>query len=56
MGFNPICFAVEDAVATVEHVKAHGVEVRSELPMFHNRRLFFLTGPKGITVELAQWD
>jgi len=56
LGFNHICFAVDDAEATVNYVKAHGVEARSELKGFHNRRLFFLTGPEGITVELAQWE
>ncbi len=56
LGFNHICFAVDDAEATINHVKAHGVQVRSELKGFHNRRLFFLTGPEGITVELAQWE
>lgn len=55
LGFNHICFAVDDAAATVEHLKAHGVEVRSELSDFHNRRLFFLTGPEGVTIELAEW-
>ena len=56
IGFNHICFAVDDAAATVEHLKANGVEVRSELKAFHNRRLYFLTGPEGITVELAEWE
>ena len=56
IGFNHICFAVDDAEATVRHLGSHGVEVRGELSGFHNRRLFFLTGPEGITVELAQWD
>ncbi len=56
LGFNHICFAVDDAQATVDRLKAEGVEVRAELTAFHNRRLFFLTGPEGITVELAQWQ
>ncbi len=56
IGFNHICFAVDDAEATVEHLRSHDVEVRHELKGFHNRRLFFVTGPDGITVELAQWD
>jgi catechol 2,3-dioxygenase-like lactoylglutathione lyase family enzyme len=55
-GFNHICFAVDDAEAMVERLKSRGVEVRGELEGFHNRRLFFLSGPEGITVELAQWD
>lgn len=56
IGFNHICFAVDDAEATVEHLKSNGVQVHGELKGFHNRRLFFVTGPEGITVELAQWD
>jgi catechol 2,3-dioxygenase-like lactoylglutathione lyase family enzyme len=56
LGFNHICFAVDDAEAIVKHLKDNGVEVRSELRLFHNRQLFFLTGPEGITVELAQWQ
>ena len=56
IGFNHICFAVDDAAATVERLKAHGIEVRGELAGFHQRRLFFLTGPEGITVELAEWE
>jgi len=56
IGFNHICFAVDDAIAMVEDLASKGVEVRSELKGFHNRHLFFLTGPEGITVELAQWS
>jgi catechol 2,3-dioxygenase-like lactoylglutathione lyase family enzyme len=56
IGFNHICFAVDDAAATVERLKAAGVEVRGELDGFHQRRLFFITGPEGVTVELAQWQ
>ena len=56
LGFNHICFAVDDAEAVVTHLRSHGVVVRGELEGFHNRRLFFVTGPEGITVELAQWD
>jgi catechol 2,3-dioxygenase-like lactoylglutathione lyase family enzyme len=55
LGFNHICFAVDDAETTVAHLKANGVEVRGELKGFHNRQLYFLTGPEGVTVELAQW-
>jgi len=55
-GFNHICFAVDDVEATVRHLESHDVEVRSELKDFHNRQLFFVTGPEGVTIELAQWD
>jgi catechol 2,3-dioxygenase-like lactoylglutathione lyase family enzyme len=56
IGFNHICFAVDDAGATVARLKAAGVEVRGELEAFHQRRLFFVTGPEGIAVELAEWQ
>lgn len=56
VGFNHICFAVDDARATAEYLRMNGVEVRGELQGFHDRRLFFVTGPEDITVELAQWD
>ena len=56
VGFNHICFAVDDAPAMVRHLEANGVEVRGRLAGFHNRLLYFVTGPEGITVELAQWD
>jgi catechol 2,3-dioxygenase-like lactoylglutathione lyase family enzyme len=56
IGFNHICFAVDDVEAMVERLRDNGVEVRSELQGFHDRLLYFLTGPEGITVELAQWD
>lgn len=56
LGFNHICFAVDDVEAMVEDLRANGVEVRGELGGFHNRQLYFLTGPEGITVELAQWS
>jgi catechol 2,3-dioxygenase-like lactoylglutathione lyase family enzyme len=55
VGFNHICFAVDDAEAMVRDLHSCGVEVRGELKDFHDRKLFFLTGPEGITVELAQW-
>ncbi|MEM9635933.1 MAG: VOC family protein [Pseudomonadota bacterium] len=54
-GYNHICFKVNDAEAMVEKLKSNGVEVRSELKGFHERLLYFITGPEGITIELAQW-
>lgn len=56
LGFNHVCFAVDDMDAVIDHLKANGVEIRGELKGFHDRRLVFLTGPDGITVELAQWS
>jgi hypothetical protein len=32
-----------------------GIELRNEIMEFHDRKLVFLSGPEGVTVELAQW-
>jgi catechol 2,3-dioxygenase-like lactoylglutathione lyase family enzyme len=56
LGFNHICFAVEDLEAEVARLKANRVQPRNDIMYFHDRKLVFLTGPEGITVELAQWD
>lgn len=56
LGFNHVCFAVEDLDAQVATLKANGVELRNDVMSFHDRKLAFLSGPEGITVELAQWD
>ena len=55
VGFNPICFAVDDLEATVARLQARGVELRNGVMEFHHRKLVFLRGPEGITVELAEW-
>ena len=54
-GYNHICFAVTDLESEVKRLTAHGVALRSEVLDFHARKLVFLSGPEGITVELAGW-
>ncbi len=54
IGFNHICFAVDDIEAEVSRMKAAGYRTRNEIMSFHGRRLVFLVGPEGITVELSQ--
>lgn len=56
VGFNHLCFAVADIEAEVVRLKANGVKFRNELLDYHRRRIVFLEGPEGITLELAQWD
>ena len=56
LGFNHICFAVDDLEAEVAKLKANGVRFRNEVMDFHNRKLVFISGPEGVTVELAEWD
>ncbi|HET8637418.1 MAG TPA: VOC family protein, partial [Acidobacteriaceae bacterium] len=56
LGFNHVCFAVDDLEAEVARLQAQGVQLRNEIMAFHDRKLVFLSGPEGITVELAEWD
>jgi catechol 2,3-dioxygenase-like lactoylglutathione lyase family enzyme len=47
---------VDDLEAEVARLTAEGVQLRNEVMDFHNRKLVFLLGPEGVTVELAEWD
>jgi catechol 2,3-dioxygenase-like lactoylglutathione lyase family enzyme len=55
LGFNHICFAVDDLDGEVGKLKAAGVRLRNEVMQFHSRKLVFVYGPEDITVELAEW-
>ena len=56
LGFNHVCLAVDDIEAQVQNLRRSGVEVRNAIMTFRDRKLvFLLTGPEGVTVELAQW-
>lgn len=55
LGFNHVCFAVDNLEAEVARLKPKGVQLRNEVMYFHNRKLVFLSGPEGITVELSEW-
>ncbi len=55
IGFNHICFAVDDLDGLVARVTAAGVRLRNQPMVFHDRKLVFLEGPDGVVVELAQW-
>ena len=55
LGFNHVCFKVEDIEAEVRRLIKSGIELRNEIMEFHDRKLVFLRGPEGVTVELAQW-
>lgn len=56
LGFNHVCFAVDDLDAALERLRAAAVEVRNDVLEFHDRRLVFVRGPGDITVELAEWQ
>ena len=55
LGVNHICFAVDDLNSEVARLTAAGIKLRNQVMDFHNRKLVFLQGPEGLTVELAQW-
>ena len=55
VGFNHVCFAVDDLEAEVARLRAHGVQMRNDVLDFHARKLIFLKGPEGITIELSEW-
>jgi catechol 2,3-dioxygenase-like lactoylglutathione lyase family enzyme len=56
LGYNHICFAVDDLDATLARLEAGGVRTRNGVMNFHDRRLVFLIGPGDVTVELAEWS
>ncbi len=55
LGFNHVCFAVDDLDDALARFAAAGVRTRNAVMEFHDRRLVFLVGPEDITIELAQW-
>ena len=55
LGMNHICFAVDDIEAEVGKLKSHGFATRNEIMDFHSRKLVFIEGPEGVTIELSQW-
>ena len=44
---------INSVVATMRH---NGYQTRNDIMEFHARKLVFLVGPAGVTIELSQWD
>ena len=55
IGMNHVCFTVDDIEGEVAKFRAAGFETRNEIMDFHSRKLVFLDGPEGVTIELSQW-
>ena len=53
LGMNHICFAVDDIEAEIATLRANGFSTRNEVMDFHSRKLVFIEGPEGVTVELS---
>ena len=56
IGMNHVCFAVDDIASVVAAMRQAGYQTRNDIMQFHSRKLVFLVGPAGITIELSQWD
>jgi catechol 2,3-dioxygenase-like lactoylglutathione lyase family enzyme/ketosteroid isomerase-like protein len=56
LGYNHVCFAVDDVAAEVARLAQAGVAPKTSVLDFHDRKLVFLSGPEGITIELAEWQ
>jgi len=54
IGYNHVCFAVENLEDELARLQAAGVKTRNDMLNFHGRKLVFLQGPEGITVELSE--
>ena len=54
IGFNHLCFAVDDIDAEVRRLTQAGVKFRNQIMDFRGLKLVFLEGPEGITLELAE--
>ncbi len=55
LGYNHVCFSVDDIEMEMEKLKANGVEILNDIMDFHTRKLVYFSGPEGITLELAEW-
>lgn len=54
VGYNHLCFAVDDIEREVKRLKKEGVRFLNEVMEFRGRKLTFFSGPDGITLELSQ--
>lgn len=55
IGFNHVCFAVDDMEAELQKLRANGIKPLNEVLDFHDRKLIFIPGPEGVTLELSEW-
>jgi catechol 2,3-dioxygenase-like lactoylglutathione lyase family enzyme len=55
IGFNHIHFACDDLDGLLARNEDAGFRRHNKVLDFHSRRLVFLEGPEGVTVELVEW-
>lgn len=54
VGYNHICFAVDDFDSMIAKLKSAGVRLRNDGMEFRDYKMAFIWGPEGITIELVQ--
>lgn len=54
MGYNHLCFSVDDLDETLAMMQDAGVETRNGGMEFRDYKMAFVWGPEGVTVELVQ--
>lgn len=54
-GYNHLALRVDDIEAVAAHLEANGVRMLSEQMNYISRKLRFVEGPEGVTIELVQW-
>jgi catechol 2,3-dioxygenase-like lactoylglutathione lyase family enzyme len=54
-GYNHLAFRVDDIEAVTAQLMASGVTMLSDQMNYISRKLRFIEGPEGITIELVQW-
>ena len=54
-GYNHLALRVDDIEAVTAHLEANGVRMLSEQMNYISRKLRFVEGPEGVTIELVQW-
>ncbi len=54
VGYNHLCFAVDNIEREVKRLKGKGVKFLNEIMEFRDRKLTFFSGPQGITLELSE--
>lgn len=55
IGYNHICFTVDDIDDAIDKLKIHGINILSDVMTFNNRKLAYIEGPDKIIMELAEW-
>ena len=54
LGYNHLCFAVDSLDAALQQLGDAGFPARGDVLDFRGRKLVYVSGPEGITVELSE--